>query len=392
MTPLTPGANCAAPVGPLTVSIASSAALDVSALLLAATGKVRSDADFIFYNAPTAPGVTFTPAERAPRGLDTVTIDPARVPAGIDKVVVTASLDGRGPTTFAAAGTVTATVTDASGGVVADFRLPSLTTETAVVCVEVYSRNGTWKIRAVGQGYANGLAGIARDFGITVDDDPAPTRTAPSPAAAPPAPAPVVAAPTLISLDKGKVTLTKGQVVSLTKRNAPSLSHVTMALGWDEVAQRGGGDIDLDASCIAYDQRGKEVDTIYFGSKSGCGDAVQHSGDNLTGAGDGDDETITVNLAAVPAKVTHLMFTVNSYSGQTFEQIRNAYCRLLDSTGRTPVELVRYELSDAKATTGVFMCRLTRGPGDTWTMTALGEFARGRIARDMVKPGEALLG
>ncbi|MGI8691419.1 MAG: TerD family protein, partial [Geodermatophilaceae bacterium] len=178
--------------------------------------------------------------------------------------------------------------------------------------------------------------------------------------------------------------------VSLVKTGAPALSTVAMGLGWD--ANTGGKAVDLDASCIAFNAGGKDVDKVWFTSKSGCNKSIRHSGDNLTGHGDGDDEVITVDLPRVPADVAALVFTVNSYSGQDFTNVRNAYARLLDTAVSPRVELVRYELSDSEPTTGVLMCALRRVADGSWTMTALGEFAKGRTVRDMVKPARAALG
>ncbi|WP_327151342.1 AIM24 family protein [Nocardia sp. NBC_01329] len=167
MTALAPGENRAAPGDRLTVTVTCSAPVDVSALLLAAGGKVRSDGDFVFFNQPVGPGVTL----RHGRGSgDVVDVRTPALPADIDKVVVTASLDGSGPPTFGSVGSLTATITGPQGTLT--FPMSKMSTETAVVCVEIYRRAGAWKVRAVGQGYDDGLAGIATDFGVNVDDEP----------------------------------------------------------------------------------------------------------------------------------------------------------------------------------------------------------------------------
>src|SRR4030095_2715769 len=118
------------------------------------------------------------------------------------------------------------------------------------------------------------------------------------------------------------------QSVSLVKTGAPPLVRVRMGLGWDPATY--GRNIDLDASCILYDDRGKDVDKVWFMSKKGARGAVRHSGDNLTGQGQGDDELIFVDLAALPPNVRTLVFTVNSFQGQAFTEVREAYCTLLD--------------------------------------------------------------
>ena len=316
---MTPGSNIPLPVARVTVDVAAPVRLDVSSLLLTADGKVRSDDDFIFYNQPTGPGVTY----RSGGGTtpDSITVDTAAVPPGIEKIVVTASPDAAGQTFQGVEPTATIRNADDSS-VLATFTPPQLGSETALVIVEVYLRNGAWKARAVGQGYANGLAGIATDFGVSVEEPaaapaaqpapvqpPAPPTAPPAPSAPsppPPAPAapPAPPAPTLgagkINLDKGRVSLQKNQTVSLVKGGRPLLSQVKMGLGW-EPAYR-GKDIDLDASVIAYGPQRNHIDSCYFGKLSIVNGAIKHSGDNLTGEGGGDDEVIVVDLGRLPRR------------------------------------------------------------------------------------------
>ena len=288
----------------------------------------------------------------------------------------------------------------------ATFTPPPLTSETALVLAEVYRRGGAWKIRAVGQGYADGLAGIATDFGVSIDT-PAPPESAPQPSAAaaqpdtppppseapaaqPPEPAPQEAAPApgIVTLDKGRVTLTKNQSVSLVKSGRPPLTRVRMGLGWEPA--RRGRSIDLDASVIAFDAQRKKLGTCWFLRTSLFGGAISHSGDNLTGHGAGDDEVITVRLDRLPEEVTGLVFVVNSFSGQKFTSVAKAYCRLLDGTAKNR-ELVRFSLTDSEPRTGLVMCKLVRQHSGEWHMTALGEFVRARTARGMARPAARLL-
>lgn len=387
---LTPGGNTPLTSTRVSVEVTAAKLLDVSALLLTTAGKVRSDNDFIFFNAPTGPGVSYSQAG--------IAVDTGGVPAEIDKIVITASLDDQ-HATFA--GTEpTATVKDSTNGtVLATFTPPRLTTETALIVVELYRRGAEWKLRAVGQGYASGLAGIATDFGISVEEpsaapaqpepddwhlaSPTPTPT-PTPAAAP---APAPAGPAKITLDKGRVSLTKGSSVSLVKDGKPFLSSVKMGLGW-EPAYR-GRNVDLDASVIAFDSHRKELEKIYFMHLNGFNGAIQHMGDNLTGAGSGDDEVITVHLQSLPPQVTGLVFTVNSYSGQKFTDVAKAYCRLIDAN--TNAELVRFDLTHAEPRTGVMVCKLIRMNTGEWVMTALEEYADAKSARGMVKPASKVL-
>lgn len=410
MTAMTPGSNLPLTAARVAVDVTAPVRLDVSGLLLAANGKVRSDDDFVFYNQPAGPGVTHSAAAG---GGDTITVDTAAVPDGIEKIVVTASLDAPGATF---AGTEpTGTIRNADdGSTIATFTPPQLGTETALVVVEIYRRNGVWKVRAVGQGYANGLAGIATDFGVSVEEPAAPAA-APQAPPAPPAPAPPAgqwgppagapapvapppaappAAPAApapgsgkINLDKGRVSLQKNQTVSLVKGGKPLLSSVRMGLGWEPAFR--GKNIDLDASVIAYGPDRKKVDNCFFGKLTILGGAIQHSGDNLTGEGAGDDEAITVHLGGVPPEVTGLVFVVNSFSGQKFSDVAKAYCRLLDA--QSGEELVRFDLTHSEPRTGVMMAKLIRQFSGEWEMTAMGEFIDARTVRGMVKPaGQAL--
>ncbi|NJP73659.1 TerD family protein [Streptomyces sp. C1-2] len=403
MTAMTPGSNIPLPVTQVTVDVAAPVRLDVSGLLLTSDGKVRSDDDFIFYNQPAGPGVSYrSGGGTAP---DAIVVDTAAVPPGIEKIVVTASPDAAGQTFQGIE--PTATLRDAAGGaVLATFTPPQLGAETALVVMEIYLRNGAWKARAVGQGYANGLAGIATDFGVSVEE-PAPAAppqpTAPprpasppqtAPAARPPAPPapPAAAAPPApgagkVNLDKGRVSLTKNQTVSLVKGGRPLLAQVKMGLGWEPAFR--GKDIDLDASVIAYGAQREHIDSCYFGKLSILNGAIKHSGDNLTGEGGGDDEVIVVDLGRIPQEVTGLVFTVNSFSGQKFTEVAKAYCRLLDAA--TGEELVRFDLTGAEAQTGVMMAKLVRQFSGEWDMTAMGNFVKSRTVRGMVKPAAQAL-
>ncbi|MGW2251310.1 TerD family protein [Kitasatospora sp. NPDC001660] len=414
---MTPGGNAPLSAVRVTVEVTAPKALDVSGLLLTDAGKVRSDADFVFFNAPHGPGVSHRPAGAG--APDAITVDTRAVPAGITKVVVTASPADQ-ESTFAGM-EPTATVRDAdTGQVLVSFTPPPLGRETALIVVEVYLRNGAWKVRAVGQGYANGLAGIATDFGVTVDETPAaaptpaappvpPTApvappvdppvdpriaraTAPPMPATPPAPTTAPTAPTApagpkVTLDKGRVNLVKGGSVSLVKNGRPFLSSVRMALGWEPAGR--GRSIDLDASCIAFDAKRRKLETAWFMKLTVFNGAIAHSGDNLTGEGTGDDESITVHLEGLPPEVAGLVFVVNSFSGQRFTEVQNAYCRLLDA--RSGQELVRFDLTRSEPRTGVVMCKLVRQSSGEWEMTALGEYVDARTARAMIEPSAALL-
>lgn len=185
------------------------------------------------------------------------------------------------------------------------------------------------------------------------------------------------------------VSLNKGQKVSLAKRGGGSLSVVRMGLGWDAVKKRGlfGGrksqSIDLDASALLFDASANLVDAVWFRQLTSKDGSVQHTGDNLTGDGDGDDESILVDLTRLPSAVTQIVFTVNSFTGQDFSQIENAFCRLVDAT--TQEELARYDLSGSGRHNAQIMAKVSRGGhGGEWTMTAIGAIAGGRTFQDLV--------
>src|SRR3954447_22076905 len=131
------------------------------------------------------------------------------------------------------------------------------------------------------------------------------------------------------------VSLSKGQSVSLVKQDGGGLRNVRMGLGWDAVRKKGlfgsrAQSIDLDASALLFDAGGNLVDQVWFQQLTSADGSIQHTGDNRTGAGEGDDESIRVDLAAVPPRVQTIVFTVNSFTGQDFSQIENAFCRLID--------------------------------------------------------------
>ncbi|MFF8971712.1 CAP domain-containing protein [Streptomyces sp. NPDC014995] len=174
MSELVPGGNVPLPGGALAVRVPGP--FDVSALVTDDSGKVRGDGDFVFYNQPTAPGAHL-------RG-DTLTLDPARLRSGATRVTVVVSSADPG-TPPARLPVPTLHVTDPRGRPLARFTPPHPRQETVLLLAEVYRRGGGWKLRALGQGYADGLAGLARDFGVDVAEDAAtppspPTATPPS--------------------------------------------------------------------------------------------------------------------------------------------------------------------------------------------------------------------
>ncbi|OCS83381.1 TerD family protein [Caryophanon tenue] len=184
------------------------------------------------------------------------------------------------------------------------------------------------------------------------------------------------------------VNLQKGQRVDLTKGNA-GLSRLQVGLGWDPVEQKksgglfgglfgggGGANIDCDASVIMLedDRLVNQEDVVYFGRKTSVDGSIKHSGDNLTGEGAGDDETIFIELGQVPAKYNKLVFVVNIYDAkkrnQDFGMIRNAYIRVLNPS--TNEELIRYNLSDDYAGQTALITGEIYRSGSDWKFAAVG--------------------
>ncbi|MFJ3215105.1 TerD family protein [Kitasatospora sp. NPDC086801] len=172
------------------------------------------------------------------------------------------------------------------------------------------------------------------------------------------------------------VSLSKGGNVSLTKE-APGLSAVVVGLGWD-VRTTTGTDFDLDASALLCNEQGKvasDGNFVFFNNLKSADGSVEHTGDNRTGEGEGDDEAIKVNLAGVPADVQKIVFPVSIYDaenrGQNFGQVRNAFIRVLNQADNT--ELARYDLSeDASTETAMVFGELYRN-GPEWKFRAIGQ-------------------
>jgi len=172
------------------------------------------------------------------------------------------------------------------------------------------------------------------------------------------------------------VSLSKGGNVSLTKE-APNLTAVVVGLGWDARTTT-GADFDLDASALLTDVQGKVLSDqhfVFFNNLKSPDGSVEHTGDNLTGEGEGDDEVINVDLAAVPADVAKIVFPVSIYDAeprqQSFGQVRNAYIRVVNAADGS--ELARYDLTeDASTETAMIFGELYRN-GVEWKFRAIGQ-------------------
>ena len=180
------------------------------------------------------------------------------------------------------------------------------------------------------------------------------------------------------------VSLSKGQKVDLTKGN-PGLSKLMIGLGWDTNRYDGGADFDLDAAAFLVGGNGKvasDGDFVFYGNLNHASGGVVHTGDNLTGEGDGDDEQIVVDLAKVPANVERIAFTVTIYDAesrnQNFGQVSNSYIHIQDMASGT--DLIRYDLGeDFSIETAIVVGELYRYNGE-WKFNAIGSGFQGGLA------------
>ena len=180
------------------------------------------------------------------------------------------------------------------------------------------------------------------------------------------------------------VSLAKGQKVSLTKGN-PGLNKVVVGLGWDVNAFDTGGDFDLDTAAFLLTDAGKvssSDDFVFYGNLSHKSGSVAHMGDNLTGAGDGDDEQIKIDLSLVPPTVTRIAFTCTIYEAekrhQNFGQVSNAFIRIYNEENGE--ELLRYDLGeDFSIETAVVFGEVYRN-GEEWKFNAIGSGYQGGLA------------
>ena len=179
------------------------------------------------------------------------------------------------------------------------------------------------------------------------------------------------------------ISLFKGQKIDLTKGN-PKLSKILVGLGWDTKKYDGGYDFDLDAAAFLLGSNGKvqsDSDFVFYNNLRHSSGAVQHMGDNLTGAGDGDDEQIRVDLSKLPANIDKVAFTVTIHEADTrrqnFGQVSNAFIRIVDeSSGK---ELIRYDLGeDFSIETAVVVGELYRHSGE-WKFNAIGSGFKGGL-------------
>ena len=180
------------------------------------------------------------------------------------------------------------------------------------------------------------------------------------------------------------INLSKGQKVSLTKDN-PGLKKVVVGLGWDTNAFDTGGDFDLDAAAFCLTESGKvsrQEDFVFYGNLKHPSGGIEHLGDNLTGAGDGDDEQVRIDLSLVPENIVKIAFTVTIYDAETrrqnFGQVNNAFIRIYNE--ETGEEMLKYDLGeDFSIETAAVFGELYKNNGE-WKFNAIGSGYQGGLA------------
>lgn len=306
---LATGANAPLPTETVTVKcVHVGPDADLSAILLAATGKVRSDDDIVFYGQDKSKDGSVVFHDKKQNGADwehSITLNLSAIPAEIEKVAITLTIDPETPKTFAAVTKLALSVCDASGNAVVDMA-PKGDKENAFIICEIYRRNGTWKVRNFSQGFDNGLAGIATAFGVNIGDSgdakaapAADVKTTAAPAADKPAqqavstPAPTPSAQPA----QGKVSLAKPAPtgkVSLKKGNKISIEKTAAIVATGEWSNTWRKKLDYDLYChIAYKDGRQE--TVNFDNLVSSNKSVRHHGDLKTG-GSGTIEKVTVNM------------------------------------------------------------------------------------------------
>ena len=190
------------------------------------------------------------------------------------------------------------------------------------------------------------------------------------------------------------INLSKVQKINLSKDSG--LTQVRLGLGWDPIKVKGffgrtkEKAVDLDASVLAYDASGQMIEAVFYGSLRAANGSIIHHGDNLTGAGDGDDEVIDINLPGVDARVNTLALVITSYSGDQFSSIENAFVRVENMENRQ--ELARFEMTQKGSHTGLMVASISRD-GNDWVFKAVGSPLPGaaRTPRDVIDPARAYL-
>jgi stress response protein SCP2 len=277
---LTPGQTEVLGVDDIIVSVRHQEAIDLSAFLLTAEGRVRGADDLIFYNQPSGQGVRLLPDRP-----NSVSIVPREVPSEIDHVRLVVSLDDQ----LAQLGDYPAPevrIADAAGNPLYEYVIEELGAEPTVVVLDLDRAGENWQIRALGQGYRSGFAALVTGHGVAIDNPPVAASATPPNGFMHPSASEF----SEVALGGGYTPeLVAGQDVALRKQSGAELSLVNMALGWDPIKVRGplgsrDADIDLDASALLFSGHDL-VDAAFYGQLLSQDGSVRHQGDHLTGEG-----------------------------------------------------------------------------------------------------------
>lgn len=383
--------------------------VDLCGLVLGTDGKVRDDTDFIFYNQPNHPSGAVTHKGRTGTA-ERLNVDVNQLPNDVEKVVLVGSITGGN---FGAVKGLAIVVVDAAGG--GDelrFDTMGATNETAFVVGELYKRNGQWKFRAVGQGWESGLAGLATNYGVSIDapaepeptpapepvptpaveatPTPAPTPIAeptPTPAAEPmppETPAPVRAllpvaktAPGTPNLDGDHIALSIGQQVSLLKQGQ------TPQTLWLRVTHTSTQDaVRADLSVLGYDEYGNPCNVIYYGGSTGAMGNIRLV-NKPTGAAPDDTAAVEMKLSAVDGSIAGLVVAVTSYDGKPLASNGAFVTELVAADGTVHA---RSE-TPAPNAIGALLLALKRDSAGAWVLTPLASAAPGRTAKSLVGAG-----
>lgn len=175
------------------------------------------------------------------------------------------------------------------------------------------------------------------------------------------------------------INLKKDQKFNFNLEKTDKIEKVYMGIGWDPADE--DEEIDLDASCVTLNNENEFIEIIDFSKLESNDGAIKHLGDNLTGEGDGDDEIINVDLLKLNDEVQSLVFTITSFSGQSFDEIDNCFARLVNA--KTGEEMCKFELNSIGDYTAVIMCKLSR-QNNGWEFKALGKATDAESADDIL--------
>ena len=361
MTILTPGANAALPSGDLTVLIRHDqipgAEIDVSAFLVTAAGKVRSDADMCFYGQPAVAGGAVT-LQGAGNGETRFQVTPARIPAGVEKVVLTATIHEN----RAAFGQMPEVTLDIAG---VHGRIPCAgMTETALILAELYQRKGAWKVRVVGQGFNGGLAKLASHLGVEISEPapapaPPPPKPTPSPPKVEPAPPPK---PVLLT----KVTLTKQNSTVNLKKDDGRFGKIRVNLNWNQKPKKTGffsrnTSLDLDVGAFVETRDGNMFVVQALGNAFGDFSRAPFTkllGDDRTGAVT-DGEWLEINGDRW-SDIKRVLVYAFIYEGAPNWQETDGVVRVV-VPGQPEIEVKMNEYGDPRGTCAVALLENQRG-------------------------------